>query len=235
MGALCLQAGSVAAQRTFTQPTNYDYINQELSHKRSRMSTSGSPLLLPQWSLGQVRLRNGNVQANQWLKYDLARETVMCRRPQGDSIELFSTLISGFSLRDSAQHYTYTYRLYPEIEAPTPAMRAVFFDVRYDHGQLALLRRTQRRTVSRNTSSSLTSTASMSWQTEAHYFLKLPNNQLKPVRLAPKSLLETLPEPQQTAAAAYVKSQSLDLRQEPDVIRLLAYCDGLTATGGTTR
>jgi hypothetical protein len=37
--------------------------------------------VLPQWALGTVTIRTGNVQRQQWLKYDLSTEQPLWRRP----------------------------------------------------------------------------------------------------------------------------------------------------------
>lgn len=206
---------------------NYDYINRELGHKRDGQAVSGSPYLLPNWAVGTVTMRTGNVQRQQWLKYDLSAGRLLWRRPQGDSVELFTTMVREFTLRDSTAHQTHVFRLYPEIQTEQPVLRATFFDVRYDVGRTALLRQLTRQIQTQSSSGALTTVKKSAWSSRTLYYLKLPNQVLVPVRLSSRSVLDALAPQYRERASTYATQQQLNLNKEPDVVRLLTYYDSL--------
>ncbi|WBA42652.1 hypothetical protein [Hymenobacter canadensis] len=222
-------AGAAQAQRANEggRLNNYDYINRELGHRRDGQPATGSPFLLPGWALGTVLLRTGNVQRGQWLKYDLSAERLLWRRPQGDSVELFTTLVREFTLRDSATHQTHLFRLYPEVKTEQPVLRATFFDVRYDAGRTALLRHLTRQVRTQSSNGAMTTVKKSEWSSKTVYFLKLPDQALVPVRLSSRSVLDALAPQYQAQASAYVSQQQLNLNKEADVVRLLTYYDRL--------
>lgn len=228
--ALLVQlAGTAQAQRADEggKLNNYDYVNRELGRKRDGLTTTGSPFLLPGWALGTVTMRTGNVQRQQWLKYDLSAGQLLWRRPQGDSVELFTTMVREFSLRDSATHQTHVFRLYPEVKTEQPVLRATFFDVRYDAGRTALLRHLTRQVQTQTSSGALTTVRKSAWNNKTQYFLKRPDQTLVPVRLSSRSVLDALAPQYREQAGAYVAQQQLNLSKEGDVVRLLTYYDSL--------
>jgi hypothetical protein len=228
--ALLVQLASTAqAQRADTggKPNDYDYINRELGHLRPGAPVTGSPFLLPGWALGTVAMRTGNVQRQQWLKYDLSAARLLWRRPQDDSVELFTTMVREFTLRDSATHQTHVFRLYPEARTELPVLRATFFDVRYDAGRTALLRHLTRQIQTQTSSGALTTIKKSAWSNKTAYYLKLPDQTLVPVRLSNRSVLDALAPQYREQAGAYVSQQQLNLNKEADVVRLLTYYDSL--------
>jgi hypothetical protein len=226
---LTVLAGPAWAQRANEggKLNDYDYINRELGHKRDGLAATGSPYLLPGWALGTVAMRTGNVQRQQWLKYDLSAGRLLWRRPQGDSVELFTTMVREFTLRDSATHQTHVFRLYPAVQTEQPVLRATFFDVRYDAGRTALLRHLTRQVRTQSSGGAMTTIKKSEWSSKTVYFLKLPNQTLVPVRLSSRSVLEALAPQYRAQASAYVSQQQLNLTKEPDVVRLLTYYDSL--------
>lgn len=228
-GAALLFSNQARAQRANEggKLNNYDYINRELGHLRHGPTPGGTPFLLPQWALGTVTMRAGNVQRQQWLKYDLSTAQLLWRRPQGDSIELFTTLVREFTLRDSVTHQTYVYRLYPELKTEQPLFRATFFDVRYDAGRSALLCQRKRQVRSMTSNGALNTTKKSEWSDTEHFFVKRPDQTLVPVRLSNRSILEALGEQYKASVVAYISRESLNLSKEADVVRLLAYYDTL--------
>ncbi|MBC6698963.1 hypothetical protein [Hymenobacter sp. BT190] len=207
--------------------SNYDYINRELGRKRDGLAATGSPYLLPGWALGTVAMRTGNVQRQQWLKYDLSDGRLLWRRPQGDSVELFTTMVREFTLRDSATHQTHVFRLYPDVKTEQPVLRATFFDVRYDAGRTALLRQLTRQVQTQSSSGALTTVKKAMWSSKTLYFIKRPDQVLVPIRLNGRSVLEALAPQYRAQASTYSSQQQLNLSQEVDVVRLLAYYDSL--------
>lgn len=222
-------AGAAQAQRANEggKLNDYDYINRELGHRRDGKAATGSPYLLPNWALGTVAMRTGNVQRQQWLKYDLSAGQLLWRRPQGDSVELFTTVVREFTLRDSAAHQTHVFRLYPDVKTEQPVLRATFFEVCYDAGRTALLRHLMRQIHTQSSNGTMTTVKQSEWISRATYYLKRPDQTLVPVRLSSRSVLDALAPQHREQASAYISQQQLNLTKEADVVRLLAYYDTL--------
>jgi hypothetical protein len=229
LGGVLLFSAPALAQRASEggKLNNYDYLNQELGHLRYGPPPGGSPFVLPQWALGTVTMRTGNVQRQQWLKYDLSTAQLLWRRPQGDSLELFTTLVREFTLRDLAAHQTHVYRLYPELITEQPLLRATFFDVRYDAGRSALLCQRKRQVWAQSSSAALNTTKKSEWSTTERFFVKRPDQTLVPIKLNNRSVVAALGEQHKASVMAYVSKERLNLSQEADVVRLLAYYDSL--------
>lgn len=227
LAATLAAAVSAHAQRGLVRPTDYEYLERNLPHKHAVPRLTGTTLRLPEWSVGTVVMRTGAVKKDQWLKYDLASEKLLWRRPQGDSVEVFMTLLKRFTLRDSAQHRTLVYELYPEVRTEEPLLRTVFFGVQYDSGRTALLSRERRRVHTTTGGGVLATSKSAQWVSETEYYLKLPNNRLVPVRLNRKSLITGLGETHRAQLEAYAAEHDLNLNTEDGAEKLLAFFDSI--------
>ncbi|AYA36044.1 hypothetical protein D3Y59_02600 [Hymenobacter oligotrophus] len=227
--ALACAPALAQSRAGLTAPTNADIIDSQLAKGKgsaARSTTTGSPFLFAHWASGQV-VSTSLGPRRALLKYDLAQNRLLVRRPAGDSAEVMLAQLTEFTLRDSARGEQYTFRLYPNIRAPKPALRATFWDVRYDAGRTALLRHRTRAVFHRGNSPSLAGTTGAAWHDMSAYYLKLPDNTLAPVRLSGRSVLEALGPTHAPALQAYVAQQRLKLTDEADVAKLLAYYDSL--------
>ena len=209
--------------------SNPDYINRELAKGKGQfnnMPVAGTPFLVPYWSRGHVRMTTGNV-SRPWLKYDLAKNRLLWRRTATDSLELDTSLITEFSLADSIRGTAYTYRRYLATRIANLALRTVFFEVSYDEGKAALLRRRTRTLLSSSTGSSLAGRQASKWQEANTFYLKRSDNVIEPVKLNTKSVLTALGQERAPLLAAYATREGLDLSQPADVVKLLKYYDSL--------
>jgi hypothetical protein len=143
------------------------------------------------------------------------------------SLELFTTLVREFTFRDSAAHQTYVYRLYPELITEQPLLRTTFFDVRYDAGRSALLCQRKRQVRAQSSSGALNTTKKSEWSTTERFFVKRPDQALISVKLNNRSVVAALGEQHKAFVTAYVSKERLNLSQEADVVRLLAYYDSV--------
>ncbi|UYZ59730.1 hypothetical protein [Hymenobacter latericus] len=212
-----------------TAPTNADILDSELAKGKgaaARSATTGSPFLFTHWTSGRlVGTSLGPRRA--LLKYDLAQNRLLVRRPTGDSVEVMMAQVKEFTLGDSARGEQFTFRLYPDIKADKPALRATFWDVRYDAGRTALLRHRTRAVFQHGNSPSLAGTKGSAWHDMNAYYIKHSDNTLTPVRLTSRSVLEALGKTHAAALQAFIEQQRLKLNAEADVAKLLAYYDSL--------
>lgn len=229
-----LTGAAVQAQaqtgRAATGATDAEYLTRELDKGRGRgkaPATTGSPYLLPAWSQGNVLTTRGRVP-QAWLKYDLAGGTrLLWRRAPGDSLELAFADVQEFSLGDPAQGGPFVFRQYPAAQQLKPASRNPFFEVRYDADRTGLLRQRTRVLIQKGTSPALATRPSNVWQETTTYYLKQPDNTLRPVRLSEKAILAALSPTHTAALTSYIAQQQLNLTQEADLIKLLAYYNTL--------
>lgn len=228
----CFGGAAVHAQavgRGSTSPSNLEYISQQLEKGKGNklaVGVRGSSLLVPYWTRGLVLTSNGPV-GPVWLKYDLAGDQLLWRRPTGDSLELNTSQVTEFTLGDSLRGTRATFRRYPLARIESPALRTSFFEVCYDAGKSALLRQRSKMIVSSGGSPSLTEAQPPSWQESSQYFVKRADNRVMPVRLSEKALLENLGSAHQAELAGYIKRERLALRKPEDVAKLLAHYDTL--------
>lgn len=229
---VCFSGAAAQAQqvgRGSTSPTDLEFIGQQLEKgKGSKLAVGvrGTSLLVPSWTKGSVLTSNGPV-GPVWLKYDLANDQLLWRRPAGDSLELNTAQVTEFTLGDSLRGTRATFRRYPLARIESPALRTAFFEVCFDAGKSALLRQRTKTVVSSTSSPSLTEGRPPSWQESSQYFVKRADNRVMPVRLSEKAVLENLGPAHQAELAGYLKRERLALRKPADVARLLAYYDTL--------
>ena len=211
-----------------TMPTDPEYINRELAKGKGQINVPvvGTPFLMPYWSRGSVLMTTGNVP-QPWLKYDLAKGRLLWRRSPADSLELDTSLITEFSLADSLHGKTYTYRRYLSARIASLALRTAFFEVNYDEGKSALLRRRTRTLFSGNNGPSLTGRQASKWLDTSTFFLKHSDNVIDPVKLNAKSVLAVLGKEKAPRLSAFATREGLDLSQQADVVKLLKYYDSL--------
>ncbi|QIX63062.1 hypothetical protein HER32_18545 [Hymenobacter sp. BT18] len=211
-------------------PSNQEYLNRVLPHVNKGEEVTGSPLLLPTWSLGTVELRNGQLVPLQWLKLDVSTSQLLWRRPQGDSLAVFMTQVLGFTLRDSATHHTRMFRVFPTIETNLPEQRAWLFEVQQTGPQVQLLTR-HARVLQLQRPSTTNSILSNNrpyhrWQETENRYLLL-HNRLYPLPGAQRQLLALFPAAWQPQLQGYIAQQRLTLRLLADIKRLVAFANTL--------
>lgn len=211
-----------------TAPTDAEVLNRELAQGKGNLTSNiaGTQFLLPYWTRGTVKMTTGTVP-RPWLKYDVAGERLLWRRPTGDSLELNTNEVTEFSLGDSVHGKTYTYRRYLAAKIENLALRTAFFEVCYDDGHAALLRRRNRVLFHGNNGPSLAGRPGDKWIETITYFIKRTDNVVEPVRLNAKSILAALGKEKAPTLTAYATREHLKLSGEMDVVKLLKYYDTL--------
>ena len=221
-------ARAQVAGHTYTPDANAEYLNHVLASGKGNPGgpPTGGSMLLPHWSRGQIVLTSGRVQRS-WLKFDLAGQRLLWRRPAGDSLELDTKDIREFVLTDSLRGLSYTYRRYLSARIDKLALRTVFYEVRYDAGGAALLRRRERVPQRGSSAPSLLGRQPGQWREITRFYLRRADNVMEPVELNPKVILAVLGPDHAPALAAYVSRLQLRLTTEADVVKLLEYYDTL--------
>lgn len=186
---------------------------------------SSNLYLFPLWTRGVLRPYSG-APTYAWLKHNsVDHQLITYTTTKGvEVVKVVDTdLLREFSVGDSLLGQRLTFRRYLSARVAKPSLRKTFFEVHYDAGRTALL---CRRTHLVSLVQGDLKTSSTARDILA-YFLKTPDNEIKPVALAPATLLAALAPEHTGALAAYAQQQQLDLHRENDVVRLLAYFDTL--------
>ena len=176
---------------------------------------------VPYWTRGILQTYTGTV-SRPWLKFDAVNQQLYSRSAADEPEAVNMVNLRAFAVGDSLMETRRVYRRYLNARLKDAALRTAFFEVRYDAGRTTLLchRVVAERVAHRHGSADRSERAT--------YFLKEPNsNLLVPVALNQKAVLAALRPVHRLALAAYAGEKSLQLNRERDVIRLLAYYDGL--------
>lgn len=231
LSVVCLASLTARAQSAInpTALTNIEIVNHELAKGKGytgAMPASGSSFLLPYWTRGTVKMTSGTVP-QPWLKYDLHGDRLLWRRPNGDSLELNTSTTTEFSLGDSLRGTRYLYRRYLAARIRELPLRTAFFEVRYDAGRSALLRRRSRTLFHGNNGPSLAGRSGDRWVETSVFYLKNADNVIEPIRLGSKAVLAVLGKAKAPALQGYATREHLDLSAEADIVQLLKYYDTL--------
>ena len=202
-------------------------LNRALYRVKGRAAdVVGTPFLIPFWTRGNVRMTTGTVP-NPWLKYDVAGNRLLWRRPTGDSLELNTNAMTEFSFGDSLRGERHVFRRYLTSKMADPLLRTAFFEVGYDAGRSALLKRRTRLLHHDSTRPSLTVKGTSKWQENTLFYLRRTDDVIEPIRLTPKAVLAALGKNNAPVLQAYMARENLDLSIETDVVKLLKYYDTL--------
>ena len=202
-------------------------LNRALYRVKGRAAdVVGTPFLIPFWTRGNVRMTTGTVP-NPWLKYDVAGDRLLWRRPTGDSLELNTNAMTEFSFGDSLRGERHVFRRYLTSKIADPLLRTAFFEVGYDAGRSALLKRRTRLLHHDSTRPSLTVRGTSKWQENTLFYLKRADDVIEPIRLTTKAVLAALGKTNAPVLQAYMARENLDLSTETDVVKLLKYYDTL--------
>lgn len=220
--------GITAAERTTSTAQNLTNVAEkkgELVAFTSRdEEINGSPMLLPEWRLGEVLLFGNQRPMPARLKYDLYRQQLRVLRPQGDSVVMPLAQLQEFWLREPgpARHFV-NYRVAPPAESGRcaellvdgPAVQLV----KYQHKALV---------SSALPPSSYAPAASAQLVEQTHYYLRWPGDgRFAPIKLKRASLEQALAG--YGPAVAALKARKGSLSAEAELVSALTELEPLLA------
>jgi hypothetical protein len=174
----------------------------------------GTPFLLAYWAPAKVQLAAGGNPIATSLKYDVYRQELRVKRPQGDSVTVPLTKVRDFSLTGNGA--TRRFVCYPAATLP-PETGGGCAEVLADGTHAQLLKFLRKEIVKQAGESSSYASASMVSVLEAKtsYYLRWADGHLSPLRLKRASLEQALAG--QPAALAALKTQKGSLSSEADL------------------
>lgn len=183
----------------------------------------GTAYLYPSWSSGTITDKSGKVYSNLLLKYDTYKDLVELNQ-DGQVMEVNILNYPKFTLSwtepGSNEVKKHSFVNGFTIEGFT---KANYFDVLYE-GQLDLMKKYKTTFVEESVTGYGTSDSQKSFQLNSYYFLMLPDNTVKEIKLNRKSILEALPN-ESTTIEAYMKEKKVKLKSEAELLDLIKYLD----------
>lgn len=185
----------------------------------------GTPYLLPYWAPATLQLQRGGQPITAPLKYDLYRQELRVKRPQGDSVVVPLAHVKKFSLTAASPAQRFV--CYPAASLPAE-VHGGCAEVLYE-GPHAQLLKFQRKELVKQTgeSSSYASASTVSaFADQLAYYLRWPaDGHLVPLRLKRASLEQALAS--QPAALAALKARKGSISTETDMATAVAAIDPL--------
>ena len=203
--------------------------NRDLQAQREAAKPKPAPLIdgsrwvAPYWTRGRLVPIVG-APSRPWLKYDVAAQRLLTRTADEAPQLVDTNPLREFSVGDSLLGTRRTFRRYLRARVADPALRTVFFEVCYDAGRSALLRRRRYTFFPKEPGTTVRRGAQ---RETIVFFVADAAHTLTPVKLTPEAILAALAPTHHAALTAYARQQRLKLDREPDIIRLLTYYDTL--------
>jgi hypothetical protein len=189
-------------------------------HEYNTITMEGSPYLHTEWAKGVLTLKNGTMYQGIELMYDQVKDAVVFKTKDGKVKELLEPVQEfKVSYIKNNQPMEHVFRTGYTGEGITPNM---FMEVLSD-GNATLLKRTSKKIFDRKGYSSATINREV--QVAEDYYISIDNKVVK-IKKTKGSILAAIPD-KSDALSAYIKANSLLLRNDNDLAKLVAYYNSL--------
>jgi hypothetical protein len=196
----------------------------ELAPADSR-DIKGSPFLLPYWSPATLQLAGAPAAMSAPLKYDVFRQELRARRPQGDSVIVPLTKVQEFTLTGAGAPRRFIG--YPAAGLP-PELAGTCAEVLADGTHVQFLKVWRKALVKQagETNGYASARLETALEDQNMYYLRYPdNNRWLPLRLKRTSLEQALVG--QPAALAALKARKGSLNSEAEMAAAVSAIDPL--------
>lgn len=215
MLAFCLFSANAVAQFTHTNDMEARPV-----HEYNTITMIGSPYVHKEWAKGSLTLKNGTVYQGIELMYDQVRDAIIFKGKNGDVKELLEP-VQEFKITyiENNKPVERTFRSgYSGDGVPANAFMEVLAD-----GQVVLLKRTSKKIFDRKHYSSATIDREV--QASEDYYIAKGDKAVK-VKKSKSSILAAIPD-RKDYLETYIKSNALNLREDRDMVKLVAYYNSL--------
>lgn len=215
MLAICLFSASAEAQYTHTNDMEARPV-----HEYNTITMIGSPYLFKDWAKGSLTLKNGTVYQGIDLMYDQVKDAIIFKTKNGDVKELLEP-VQEFKIGyiENNKQLERTFRSGYSGDGVQPN---AFMEVLAD-GDVVLLKRTSKKIFDRKNYSSATIDREV--QASEDYYIAKGDKAVK-VKKSKSSLLAAIPD-KKDYLETYIKSNALNLRDDTDMAKLVAYYNSL--------
>jgi hypothetical protein len=183
---------------------------------------NGNPYLTEQWTKGTVLLKNGRKYANVQLRYDLVGDEVLFKDEKSQQMMSFTDPVIEFQLNTESENAASPMIFRSGYVSDDGIGTKAYFQVLCDQG-VKLLKKQVKVIIETKEYSSATSTKNFSEST-SYYLYK--NNKAVKIRKDKKQIFSVLGN-QTDALEKFIKDNNLNLKNESDLIRLVAHYNSL--------
>lgn len=186
--------------------------------EKSYTDIVGTPLLFPNWVLGEVNLDNGNSYQNIPLKYNIVDDILYFMNPKDSTMLEFVQPVQSFNLKLKSGELDYA-NGFPAIDG---FKETSFYQVLYD-GTTKLLKKSSKTVLENRPYNS--ATIEKSFLDASEYFM-LQNDKIQKLRLTKKVLLSLFGD-KSSQLADFMKKEKIDFKNDEDLIKVFKYYDSL--------
>lgn len=219
LASLALPRPSAAQSTELARDKSNNFNNGYAMPAADAAGVKGTPYLLPYWAPASLQLGSGAPLATT-LKYDLYRQELRVKRPQGDSVVVPLVQVREFSLTAASPARRFV--CYPAASLPAEAGGGCA-EALYD-GPHAQLLKFQRKEIVKQAgeSNSYASNSTVSvLEDQTHYYLRWPaDGHLTALRLKRASLEQAVAS--QPAALAALKARKGSIGTEAELAAAVA-------------
>lgn len=189
--------------------------------EKSYIDVQGSPYLQEEWAIGNVELKNGKSYKGVALKYDQVKDVLLFRNEKNE-MNTFAQPVQSFTITNRKDNQPLLFR-----NGFTPVKNGnenSFYQVLAD-GKIQLLVRKVKKVREDKAYGSATTVRTIEEYTT--YFIA-KNGEPVIIKKNEKAVLEALGG-NSTALEAYIRSNKLNVKNDEDLVKLIAYVNSLTA------
>ncbi|PKV67432.1 hypothetical protein [Pontibacter ramchanderi] len=218
--SLALLVSCLFGLQAMAQFTHTNDMEARPVHEYNTITMIGSPYLHKEWAKGTLTLKNGTVYQGIDLMYDQVKDAIVFRTQKGEVKELLEP-VQEFKIGyiESNKQMERTFRSGYTGEGLSAN---AFLEVLAD-GQVSLLKRTSKKIFDRKHYSSATIDREV--QASEDYYIAVGDKAVK-VKKTKNSLLTAIPD-KKDYLETYIKSNALNLREDRDMAKLVAYYNSL--------
>jgi hypothetical protein len=208
------------------QISNVPGAGNEVLREKKYTDVEGSPYLYPDWKSGSVTDKNGKSFPNTLIKYDAYKDVVEINQ-EGTvlvlSNNLYPTFTISFAEANSNKVIKHTFRSgYDRV----PGFGSnVYFEV-LGQGEMVVLKKYDVKFIEEVTNNYGTAAQVKRFQRAEKYFLIKNGQAAVEVKLNTKSVLAAIGD-KQAELEKYISKEKLKLKNEGDLLALLAYYESL--------
>ena len=189
-------------------------------HEYNTISMQGSPYLYPDFAQGTILLKNGTIYQGINMMYDQVKDVIVFKGKDGKVKELIEP-VQEFKI-NFIQNNQATEKVFRRGYSGDGLTPDAFLEVLAD-GNAVLLKRTTKKIFDRKNYSSATINREVQ---EAEDYYVATGNKVVKVKKTKNSMLAAMPE-KADYLELYIKSNALNLRNDSDMAKLVAYYNTL--------
>lgn len=183
---------------------------------------NGNPYLSAEWTKGSILLKNGKRYTNIQLKYDLVSDELLFKDDKSQQMMSFTEPVIEFRLNTDSENRVSPMLFRSGFVSDDGVGAKAYFQVMCDENVKLLKKQVKAIRETREYSSAIT-TKNFSEST-SYYLLK--NNKAFKIKKDAKQILGVLGN-QTDALEKFIKDNNLNLKNESDLIRLVAHYNSL--------